>query len=182
MENKLSDDPEAVAIAIIMKSLASFEEARKSAILNFVIQRVGIEIIAPKSEVSGGDSGPGVIDQEIKTFLKSKDPKSKYQQVAVLAYYLIKKKGQDGINKDMIEAANKEALGRTIDDISGTLNDAKTKYGFFGTGSGGKKILLAYGEDIVEALPDQEKVKSLTKKGNTKKRRVKKVTKKAVKK
>ena len=180
MENNLNHDPEAVAIGTIMKALESLKDARKDAVLNFVMQRVGVIVDTNKSKIPSVTTS--VLNDDIKIFLKSKDPQNKYQQVAVLAYYLIKKRGESGVNKDMIEIANKDALGRTIDDISSTLNDAKNKYGFFGTGSGGKKILLAYGEDIVDALPDQEKVKKLAKKGKIKKRRAKKVSKKSTKK
>lgn len=180
MENHLNNDPEAVAIGAIMKALESLEKSRKSAVLNFVIQRMDNVVDMTQHRIPSITTD--VLNNDIKIFLKSKDPRNKYQQVAVLAYFLIKKRGEEGINKDMIEIANKEALGRTIDDISSTLNDAKNKYGFFGAGSGGKKILLAYGEDVVDALPDQEKVKKLAKKGKIKKRRAKKVSKKPTKK
>ncbi len=182
MENSTNHDPEVVAIGSIMKALDLLEDTRKRAVLDFVSHRIGGVVVPLQASEQKNDQVSISGDEDIKTFLKTKDTQNKYQQVAVLAYYLIKKKGQEAVNKEMIEAANKEAGGRTIDDITGTLNDAKTKYEFFGTGSGGKKILLAYGEDVVEALPNQEKVKELAKKKPSRKRRSKPATKKVPKK
>ncbi len=151
--------------------MASLSDERKLAVLSYSIERFGG---SPTKENHNGDKGFQPNDQrdtDIKSFLKKKDPKNKYQQVAVLAYFLKKNSGTDEVNKEIIESANTQAGGRTIDDITATLNDAKLKYGFFGAGSGGKKILLAYGEDIVEALPDKEKVKELMKKNSGKSKR-----------
>lgn len=174
-------DVEAGAIATITNALADVPDERKTAVLSFVSQRFGgkdLGGISPANAGEGEMAAPHADD--IKGFLKSKNPGNKYQQTAVLAYYLKKNSSEEQFGKESIETANQQAGGRTIDDITGTLNDAKSKYGFFGSGTGGKKILLAHGEDIVEALPDQEKVKALMKanasksKRKTKKKKTKK--------
>jgi len=158
-------DPEAQAIAAISAALKDVPDERRLAVLSFVSERLGGKALAggqTQGGAGGADDGHAHTPAgNIKAFLKAKDPGNKYQQTAVLAYYLKKHGGEDQIGKESIESANKEAGGRTIDDITGTLNDAKSKYGYFGAGAGGKKILLAFGEDVVEALPDQEKVKVL---------------------
>ncbi|MBP7006092.1 hypothetical protein KBB27_03150 [Patescibacteria group bacterium] len=169
LENR---DVEAEAIAAITSVLKDVPDERKTAVLSFVSQRFGGNDLgsAPASHGGGGEIVASPADN-IKAFLKGKNPANKYQQTAVLAYYLKKNNSEEQFGKESIETANQQAGGRTIDDITGTLNDAKNKYGFFGAGAGGKKILLAYGEDVVEALPNQEKVKALMKANISKSKR-----------
>jgi hypothetical protein len=180
MKNNLTNeihDEEAKVIAVVITALGCLEDNRKIEVLEFIIRRISGTNL-PQREISPRNSiGSQAVDLSIKDFLKQKNTENKYQQVAVLAYFLKKNKGEDFVNKEIIEAANLEAGGKTIDDITGTLNDAKSKYGFFGLANGGKKTLLAYGEDVVEALPDREKVKELRKKNHSRKRRAKKITK-----
>lgn len=172
MENDLNSDPEAVAIASITKALGSLEETRKVAVLTYILQRLGGSVSSntlQAEEVNRSADTEG----NIKSFLKAKNPQNPYQQVAVLAYFLKKRRDEESVNKKLIEAANDEAGGRTIDNITSVLNDAKKQYQYFGSGPGGKKKLLVFGEDVVDALPNQEKVKELASKQPKKRRHVK---------
>lgn len=179
---KSHNDPEAVAIAAITKAIADIPDERKLAVLKFVHDRLGGRITTESQKLDSilALESEGK-ESDIKTFLKNKKPVTPYQQVAVLAYFLKKNRSTESVNKKLIEDANKEALGRSIDDITGVLNDAKNKYQFFVSGSGGKKLLSAHGEDVVNALPEQAKVAQLMKEFGKKKRRRKQAPKRTKK-
>lgn len=171
INTNLSRDLETIAIDKIIDALDSLAIDRKVAILKYIYERIGgnerLSVLQSPGGINplsvAGEQNFSDNDVDIKTFLRSKNPENKYQQLAVLAFYLRKYQDIQVVDKKIIEEANRRALGRTIDNISLALNDAKQKYNFFGTYSGGKKNLLAYGEDIVNALPDQQKVKELMK-------------------
>lgn len=174
--DKQRNDPEAEVIAIIIAAIAKISRERKLALLKYIYERFS----SPESNSLDSEHGREEkligVEEDIKAFLKRKNPITPYQQVAVLAYHLKINSGVDEINKKIIDEANRKALGRTIDNVTWVLNDAKNKYHFFGSGTGGNKILLAYGEDVVNALPDQKEVAELIK--SRKKRRNKKRKKK----
>jgi hypothetical protein len=170
-------DPEAKAISQIILALDNIAPERKMFILDFVRRRIVTDFNLPASgDIPEEISSTNVGDvKNVKAFLKLKAPTNDYQKSAVLAYYLRRHEQIDEVNAKDIFEANKEALGRLIDNIPSVLNDAKRKYGYFTDGTGGKKRLSAFGEDIVEALPNQERVKELSKKSRKRKRRRKKL-------
>jgi hypothetical protein len=176
---KSQKDPEAEAITAITVALDNIPEGRKLAVLKYVYERFAGSGDSPVSDsIAGGQRAPSLGKNDIKTFLKGKNPQTPYQQVAVLAYYLKENRNITEVNKKIIEEANLEALGRTIDDVTGVLNDAKNKYHFFGSSAGGKKFLLVHGEDIVNALPDQKIVAELIRSSNKRRGRKNKKKKK----
>lgn len=168
---KSQKDPEAEAITAITVALDNLSKERKLAVLKYVYERFTGPGVNLTSFLAGDQRLPSGGKDDIKTFLKNKNPNTPYQQVAILARYLKQNRNIAEVNKKIIEEANLEALGRTIDDITGVLNDAKNKYHFFGSSADGKKVLLSHGEDVVDALPDQKKVAELIKSVNRRRSR-----------
>lgn len=147
--NRGTQDLEAIAIDKIVEALNGVDEQRKLSVLRFVYERFsnggvdpqGLAELEKKNLLTNVQVPSSPADnKDIKIFLKQKDPQNPYQQVAVLAYYLKENKSIDEVNKKIMEDANKEARGRIIDDMTGVLNDAKSKYNFLGQDHPAKKF------------------------------------------
>jgi hypothetical protein len=83
------------------------------------------------------------------------------QQVACLAFYLTHFKDTQLFKTKEISAMNTNAGGTRIGNPSQAVEDATQKNGYLAPAGGGKKQLTGYGEDVVNALPDQEAVKAV---------------------
>lgn len=103
--------------------------------------------------------------------MRSKDPKSDLQRIAALAYYLTHGKNMPAFKTRDLTTANTDAKGPKFHLPRAVGNAARAKCGFLSAVGGGKKQLTAYGEEIVEALPNQETVSELEAKYKKGKRR-----------
>lgn len=101
----------------------------------------------------------------IQDFVFSKKTQSDAEAVAVLAYYLSEFRKQDTFKTADLDALNKEAAtGQTFGNITKTVNNATQRNKYFAMVGKGQKKITPLGKMIVEALPDDEKVKALIKK------------------
>ncbi len=96
----------------------------------------------------------------IKQFIAQKRPANMYQRVACLGYYLTHAGTPHFKTKD-ISQANTDAAQSKMTNAASFVGDATKKYGYLSEAGKGNKQLSAFGEEIVAALPDQEKVKQL---------------------
>lgn len=97
----------------------------------------------------------------IKQFIAAKRPENEYQRVACLAYYLAHASGTPRFKTKDITQANTDAAVSKLANPAARVNDATGKYGYLTAAGGGTKQLSAFGEQLVEALPDRDKVKQL---------------------
>src|SRR3989442_956207 len=104
----------------------------------------------------------GSIDRQTpKHFLKAKLPKTDVQRVACLAFYLTHARNQPQFDTEAITKLNTEALGTRLSNPSAAVNNATNQNRFFAPVGNGHKQITDLCEDVVNALPDQEAVKSV---------------------
>jgi len=108
-----------------------------------------------------GNSASGSAGTTIKQFIAAKRPENVYQRVACLAYYLAHTSAMPRFKTKDITQANTDAAVGKFSNASSFVNDATNKYGYLSAAGGGTKQISAFGEQVVEALPDRDKVKQL---------------------
>lgn len=162
------------AIDEISQILKSIDENSQSIAINAVIEQLNLKMERKDENKPEADTPP--LHKKIKDFILYKNPKDGYQRLACLAYYLEKNKSIEEFKAQDLTKANTDAKQSKFSNISLYLSDATRKYGYFSPSSKGKKVLTTTGEAVVEALPDQEKVREVSKKYKvrTKKRKVNK--------
>jgi len=161
------------ALKVVVETLQELETNEKQWVLQSAasLWSVSVQALTPSlraSPLAGGASGngshvpPAVGDvANAKAFMKAKDPKSDLQRVAVLAYHLTNGKATPTFKTRQITAANTEAKGPKFNTTRAIENASRTPVGYLSSIGKGEKQITAHGEEIVEALPDQEAVKAI---------------------
>lgn len=119
---------------------------------------------APNAATSGAAQpqplpGAAASGMTPKQFLAAKKPDTDYERVACLGYYLTNARDTPhfktaDISKIATEAAYKFSNAAT------SVHHASVTYKFLAPAGGGKKQMTVLGEDVVDAMPDREKVKA----------------------
>jgi len=107
----------------------------------------------------------------IRQFIAQKRPANVYQRVACLAYHLTNSANTPHFKTKDISQANTDAASPRLSNAAAFVRDATSKYGYLSAAGKGSKQITVFGENIVEALPDQEKVKQLHAENKTHRRR-----------
>ncbi len=107
-----------------------------------------------------------------KDFLRLKAPKSDVDRVACLAFYLTFGRQTASYAARDVTAINTEAAGPKI-NMSRAVDNAANQSGYLTSAGKGKKQLTTLGEDVVNALPDYQKVKEIIATGRRKARKKK---------
>jgi hypothetical protein len=95
-----------------------------------------------------------------KQFIAQKRPKTQYERIACLAYYLTNARGTPQFVTDDITALNTEAAQHPILNAPQIVRDTAQKYRYL-TGAGDRnKQITVLGEAVVEALPNRDAVKA----------------------
>ncbi len=93
-----------------------------------------------------------------KAFLKAKDPKNDIQRAACLAYYLTRYRDSAHFKSRDLSSLNVEAAGPRV-NMSRAVNNAMNQNRYLAVAGGGRKQITSLGEEVVNALPDQEAVR-----------------------
>lgn len=171
-------EAEMVAIANILKEMEKIDESGRAAALKFIITRLGIQSDSLATEQTqhhlsediDTNSPPrkNISTQSIGDFIQNKKPANNYQLIACIGYYLEKVMNIKEFGTAEIREANSEARLPVISNITRDLKNTHYQYQFVIPAGKGKKKLSSYGIEVAEALPDQEKVKTIIKKGRAK--------------
>jgi hypothetical protein len=140
-----------------------------NSIINLVMTGTAAAPSLPVATPAGATALPGspapnpgqLAGTTIKQFIATKRPENLYQRVACLAYYLAHASGMSRFKTKDITLANTDAAVSKFSNASLFVNDATTKYGYLSAAGGGTKQITAFGEQVVEALPDRDMVKEL---------------------
>jgi hypothetical protein len=150
----------------------SFDRPISPEIANRIINLVmtgNAEAVAPFQQFSTASAQPtpGTVGLSqpvvgtIKQFIAQKRPNNVYQRVACLAYFLTHAANTPHFKTKDISKANTDAAGPKLSNAASFVRDATSKYGYLSAAGKGAKQITVFGEDVVQALPDQEKVKHL---------------------
>ena len=132
-----------------------------------VQQLLGIK----KTSIKGSAEKPDLSEMSPKEFIKEKSPTTDVQRVACLAYYLAHHRGQPHFKTEDITKLNTEAAYPRFSNAAVSVKNATNQNKFLTQAGKGNKQITGYGEDVVEALPDQNAVKSVASHKPAKKRR-----------
>jgi hypothetical protein len=152
-------DP-ASALLKVINLLDPLDESDKKWVLQSAASKWTIEVqraAAQPPGSPGGGQGPVGTDTA-KDFLKRKLPQSDLQRVACLAYFLTHSKSVHAFKTADISKLNTEARGTPFNVPRAVANANRATCGYLSAVGKGQKQLTAYGEEIVEALPDKAAV------------------------
>ena len=114
-----------------------------------------------------------------KQFIAQKKPKTQYERIACLGYFLHTARQVAEFGAEEMKAINKEAAQQPILNLPTILGDTTSKYGYLSAAGGGNKQMTVLGDAVVEALPDRDAVKAAVAEHRTGKKRKKRATKKS---
>ncbi len=115
----------------------------------------------------GGENGSGdppegsgdLESMEPKEFMVEKSPTTDVERVTCLGYYLTKTRGMNSFETSDITELNTEAAGHRLSNPAQAMRNAIHQRGYLAQAKGGKKQITAWGEKVVEAMPNREAVK-----------------------
>jgi hypothetical protein len=120
--------------------------------------------------VAGGGVGD-LSSLNPKQFIAQKKPKTQYERIACIGYYLNHFRDAPQFVTDDITFLNTEAAQPPILNAPQIVRDTADKYGYL-TGAGARnKQITALGEAVVEALPNRDAVTAAIAEHRTRKRR-----------
>jgi hypothetical protein len=168
---KVDFTKEMSAIQTALEAIASINEDQRVFALETIAKRLKIKFEIPNE--SGRDSGLQQSGGEIllksnpsekqtaKQFIASKKPSNDVQQIACLAYYLTHFKDKPHFKTIDLTNLNIEAAARKISNPSRASDNAARTSHFLAQAGKGNRQITTLGEEVVAALPDQEKVKQV---------------------
>jgi hypothetical protein len=93
-----------------------------------------------------------------KQFIAQKKPKTQYERIACIAYYLTNVRNISQFGTEEITALNTEAAQATIKNAPVIVRDTTVKYRYLSAAGDRNKQITALGESVVEALPNRDAV------------------------
>lgn len=166
MSTKKAHSAVVQALDEVLVALDGLEQSDQLWVLQTVWSRLGIASApAPAAgSMARGLPAPTPISAmpastDPKTFIRQKAPINDVQRVACLAYFLTHVRGTPHFKSRDIAALNTDAAGPRI-NMSRAVNNAANQNHYLAPAGGGKKQITSRGEDVVNALPDQEAVRA----------------------
>ncbi len=180
MARQTTFEQELSAIKTVLETLEPLDDPKRSFVLRTVTERLQINGFAGRS--SGKDPGTGVGSSESngirqgdaaansrpvgdpgspKAFMKAKKPTSEMQRIVCLAYFLTHYRDQPNFKTQNLTALNTEAAGVKFSNPAAFVDNATRQSKLLAPSIKGHKQITTLGDEIVEALPNQEAVKAI---------------------
>lgn len=171
-------DQELESLKTVLHALEPLDETQRRFVLKEAAERLGISGVLPATltnnqtrqdggiPANGGATTPvggvsgSITGQTPKQFLKAKSPKTDVLKIACLAYYLTHARSQPHFKTKDFTKLNIEAGGTPMSNPSMAVDNATKQNKFLGSVGHGNKQITALGEDVVDALPNEEAVKN----------------------
>lgn len=167
MATKNTFADELKALGVVLDALQPLPAEQREFVLTTVMSRLGVGNSQTKNFEQGG-LGPTIlrratVDGEMtpKEFVKAKKPTSETQRMACLAFYLTHFRNQPHFKTRDLTNLNTNAACPKLSNPARTVDNATKQNGFFAPAGKGNKQIAPHGEDVVNALPDQDAVKAL---------------------
>jgi hypothetical protein len=109
---------------------------------------------------TSADVQAAITKKDARAFIRSKKPTTDVQRVACLGYYVAQTTGQQGFTSKSISTAHTDSGGSSI-NMPRALDNATRGAKYLSNRGPHEKQLTTLGEDVVNALPDQEAVKAV---------------------
>lgn len=163
------------ALVAVVKALEPLTEHERSWVLQSAATRWGNA--APISPISGqgtgaqlpptgsllsasGDTQSALASQNVRSFVRLKQPANDVQRVACLVYFLTHTQNKLGFTSKEITQAHTDSGGSAI-NMTRALDNATRQTRYLSSRGRKEKQLTPLGEDAVNALPSQEAVRGL---------------------
>jgi len=157
------------ALGRVLEAIEPLEDSQRLWVLQTAASRVAVKINVGSGQngttvVQGPSSAVGSIAAPVvgspKAFVKAKNPQTDVQRVACLGYVLTNFRNTPHFKTKDLTELNTEAACPKFSNTAVAVDNA-TKAGYLTPAGKGNKQLTSLGEDLVDALPDQEKVRAL---------------------
>jgi hypothetical protein len=155
------------ALEAVFHAVEPLDEEKRSFVLSTVIHRLGVRIGFMGNAQVGGAGIPPTGQQQVgadttpKLFLKNKHPVTDVQRIACLAHYLTHQRQTPHFKTQDLTALNTEAAGDKIGNAAQAVKNATNQNHFLSPAGKSRKQITALGEEVVNALPNQETVKAV---------------------
>jgi hypothetical protein len=156
------------SLEAVFDALVPLDDEKRLFVLSTVVARLGVKLDVGAAALSGRrDQGtaPQADQQRIDTqmtprlFLRNKHPTNDVQRIACLAYYLTHHRDTAHFKTGELTELNIQAAGDKIGNAAQAVANATKQNHFLSPAGKGRKQITPLGEDVVNALPDQQKVK-----------------------
>jgi hypothetical protein len=177
MVTKSEFQGDVTALGTVLDALSKLDAPAQQWVLRTAASRFQVSMMPgqqmpPMTPIPGALAAGSVGELAPKDFLKIKAPKSDVDRVACLAFYLTHGRQTAFYAARDLTSINTEAAGPKI-NMSRAVDNATNQSGYLTSAGKGKKQITAHGEDVVNALPDYQKVKEIIATGRRKARRKK---------
>ncbi|MGD9736251.1 MAG: hypothetical protein AB7V58_11705 [Solirubrobacterales bacterium] len=158
------------AMQTALTALEGLEPEGRERALNWLASALGAELQIDSSRDGagfergddGGTNREGAGSQaDPKSFMADKQPETDIERVTCLGYYISKYRNQRVFKTADLTELNVEAAGRAIGNPAQAVDNATRKSGYLASAGKGLRQVTRVGEEVVEALPDRDKVKSI---------------------
>lgn len=169
----MAEQKEDLEIRAIKEIIAAFDlvpKDRKAAVMNYIVQRVG-GVDSPVSSQASQQvftqnipsNSPQIQSNEtLVNFVARKKPFKRHLTVATLAYFMQKRENiLEFRPKDIQEASRKARTPKIGGYREAVINAEKLKLLTKGVNDSRCRQLTPFGEEVVEALPDKDKIMNL---------------------
>lgn len=153
------------AIGVVLKALEPLDPTSRQFVLRTVVERLAITGV--QTSGTGGPTPPGGLattdlsNVHPKAFIKLKKPTTDVQRVACLAFYLTHGRNLPAFKTRDITKLDTDAAAGGFTHAGAAVRNATNQSHFLASAGGAKKQITSHGEDVVNALPDQEAVKKV---------------------
>ena len=174
MATKKKDPSE--ALVAVVKALEDFSDPERLWVLQSAANRWSLAPpvsspsfggAVPSGNVTGsvlsnknGDAQQAIARKDARSFIRIKRPATDVQRVACLGYFVLQTTGQQGFSSKEVAQANVNSGSSKI-NLTRALDNATRQSKYLSSRGGNSKQLTTLGEDVVDALPDQQAVDEL---------------------
>jgi hypothetical protein len=150
------------ALGSVLEALQPLDPEKRRFVISSAVQKFEIRLegmVAPSGSTSSAGISPADSAESAKAFLKRKHPTTVVQRIACLAYYVTHQRKTPHFKTRDLTDLNTEAASGEIGNPAQAVENATKQNQFLSPVGKGRKQITVVGEDVVDALPNQEKVK-----------------------
>jgi hypothetical protein len=160
------------SIQVALEAIASIEEGQQQFALDTIATRLGLKSptttpVGQNAHLNHPPANTGVTSHHQqgltpKAFLAAKKPTTAVEQMACLAYYLTHQESKPHFKTKDLTDLNTRAAADPFTNAGQANIDATRQSRFLApAGKGGLRQITARGEEVVNAMPDREAVKTV---------------------
>lgn len=155
-------NPMHVALNVVIDALKPLTIDQRRSVLQSAANLFGnADVIATPPQQGTGSSFPSS-PPDLQSFIFEKKTSNDVLAVTVLAYYLSEYRERKTFKTSDLDVLNREAAtGQIFGNINKTVNNATQRNRFLAMTGDRFKRITPLGKLVVQALPDEEKVKAI---------------------